>query len=265
MFELVYINYFLYIFFIYQSALATRYVYLRYLRNNKRQQISKQIIEKPQIAENKKQVVEFKDKYLEQYDKTQSIVLSEQRLDTLKNTLLFENTPLGNLIMFYDHSRDSFIYYSDNTIPYRFLEVASRHYAVQNNCKSIHINMPEELLDAEKKLEEKKKEEEKKALEKKAIEKENPKKNVFAKLKNYNTGSIKAPNAVTQKSNTNTNGRSMPPSNVKIENTDIIVKERANRYLYDGKLANFQFLKKVTNKRNELSFADFMKMQNLST
>jgi hypothetical protein len=48
-----------------------------------------------------------------------------------------------------------------------------------------------------------------------------------------------------------------------ISKENIVLKERANRYSYEGKLVNFSFLKKVdkklTDKRYGMSFADFKK------
>ncbi|MCX8483170.1 MAG: hypothetical protein ORN50_06275, partial [Crocinitomicaceae bacterium] len=112
-----------------------------------------------------KPIIKYEDKYLEEYKNIESLVLSTERLDSLKHTFLIENSPFGNLMMHYDHSRESFIYYSDNTIPYRFLEVASRRYVIQNNCKSIHVSMADELTEAEKKLQEKRQKEKEKELE----------------------------------------------------------------------------------------------------
>lgn len=257
----LYFNYMFYsffAFFIYQSYLASGYFYLRYLRLEKKRRQIKQVESVESV------VIKFEDKYLDQYKTLKPVFLSEDRLETLKNTLLFEGTPLGNLIMFYNHSRESFTYYSDNAIPYRFLEVASRHYVIQNNCKSIHINMLEELSEAENRLQEKKEKEKEKEPDK-INSGEQPKKNVFAKLKNYNTASVRAPNATTQKLAPK-NSRTMPNSNVKINNeTSVIVKEKANRYSYEGKIANFSFLKKIesniTNKLYDMSFADFINMQ----
>jgi hypothetical protein len=46
----------------------------------------------------------------------------------------------------------------------------------------------------------------------------------------------------------------------------ILLKDKANRYTYEGKFANFSFLKKVdrkaVNKKFAMTFADFKKMQN---
>ena len=53
-----------------------------------------------------------------------------------------------------------------------------------------------------------------------------------------------------------------------INNQDekIILKENANRYTFEGKISNFNFLKKidrkVVDKKYALTFADFKKMQN---
>ena len=49
------------------------------------------------------------------------------------------------------------------------------------------------------------------------------------------------------------------------ENEKILLKEKANRYTYEGKFANFNFLqkieKKVFNKKLGLLFTDFKKMK----
>jgi hypothetical protein len=248
--------------FAYFFIIVIYYKVKKFLKN---QQILEQEPENPVV----KPAIKYEDKYIEEYKKIEPLVLSPERIDLLKHTFLVENTPFGNLMMHYDHSRESFVYYSDNTIPYRFLEVASRRYVIQNNCKAIHVSMADELSEAEKKLQEKREKEQEKEEEKEKDKtgenKEPVKKNVFAKLKNYNTSSVRAPNATKPKSNANTNSRPTPTSNPKTEeNANIIVKEKANRYSYEGKFANFGFLQKVdkktVDKRYQMSFAEFKKM-----
>ena len=85
------------------------------------------------------------------------------------------------------------------------------------------------------------------------------KKNVFAKFKNYNKDTGK--NMAAPPKN------SIPNKTIETkEDEKILLKERANRYTYEGKFANFNFLqkieKKVFNKKLGFSFADFKKMQN---
>ena len=89
-----------------------------------------------------------------------------------------------------------------------------------------------------------------------------PKKNVFAKFKSYNkeagTGHV---NIAAPPKN------SIPNNKVTETKSDekVLLKENANRYSYEGKLSNFNFLKKVdrkvVDKKYAMSFADFKRLQ----
>ena len=194
----------------------------------------------------------------------------DERLDKLKNNFVMEKTPLGNVLMLYNNKRGSFEFYSDNTIPYRYLEPVSRKYIKMFDCRPIYYDMEEELKISEKKLEEKEKEEKEKEEKKKQDDEENKKnnvvveskKNVFAKFKSYNKESgtghvnIAAPpkNSIPNNKVTETNS-----------NEKVLLKENANRYSYEGKLSNFNFLKKidrkVVDKKYGMTFADFKRLQ----
>ena len=197
-------------------------------------------------------------------------IMVKQRIEKLRNCFIIETTPLGNVLMMYDIERETFKFYSDNTIPYRYLETVGRKYVKQFNCRPIFIDMEEELKITEEKWEKEKKEhEEKKEDEKRKREeaiKNNTsiqeKKNVFAKFKSYNK------EAGTGHVNTSAPPKNSIPNkqvNEKPENEKILLKERANRYTYEGKFANFNFLKKVerknVDKKYGMTFADFKKMQ----
>lgn len=211
----------------------------------------------------------------EEINKLAREFILKERLDNLKNCIVMEKTPIGNVVMFYNNSKDSFEYYSDSTIPYRYLEVVGRKYVLTYNCKQIFVDMEQEIKEAEKKLEEKKKKEEEekqKEEEEKQQEQKNllstanstnptkptkPSKNVFAKFKNYNKdNSVKVAAVPLDRP---TSVKQTKPQEEKI------VKERANRYSFEGKLANFSFLKKidrkVVDKRYAVSFSEFKKMQ----
>jgi len=202
---------------------------------------------------------------------TQCII--DKRLNKLANCYVIEKTPNGNVIMIYQKDKGSFKYYSDHNIPYRYLEVVGRKYVKLFDCRPIFIDMEEELRLFEEKWEKeqeikKMKEENKKMREeddKKNADKNNKpveqKKNVFAKFKSYNKDaggkiSMAAPpkNSIPNKSVTENK-----------ENEKVLLKERANRYTYEGKFANFNFLqkieRKVFNKKLGLSFADFKRIQ----
>jgi hypothetical protein len=190
--------------------------------------------------------------------------IPNEELDTYLNKIIIENTPLGNVLMHWDNKRGAFVYYSDHSIPYKFLETVARKYVVKNNCKKIYVDMEEEIKKAEKKLEENRKEEEKKLAENNNTVVD--KKNVFAKLKSYNRDTVKS-NAVVldsknagKKVNSNSNTNNITNSDKKY-----ILKDNANRYSYEGKISNFQFLKKVdkslVDKNYSMTFAEFKKIQ----
>ena len=196
-----------------------------------------------------------------------------KRLEKLKNTHVVEKTPLGNVIMHWDNVKCSFVYYSDNTIPYRYLEAVGRKYALTYNCKSVFFDMEMEVKKAEEKIEKERlmEEEEKKKKEDEEQSKINDssttvtteKKNVFAKFKNYNKNNSKntVASGAGPKTNTISNNQD---SNGKTD-AKVVLKENANKYISEGKIANFNILKKVDkkvfNKRLELSFSEFKKMQ----
>lgn len=200
-----------------------------------------------------------KNKLNEIAEQHASHIIIKQRLENMKNNCVIEHTPLGNVIMFYNHEKETFSYYSDNNIPYRYLESVGRKYVLTFHCRPLYIDMEEELKECEKKLKEKE-------LEKKNNQSKKPdsqvRKNVFAQFKSYNkeagSGRVNvAPgpkNNIPNKSNMTKN-----------ENELVLLKEKANRYTYEGRLCNFSVLKrinrKIVDKRYATTFAEFKKMQ----
>ena len=218
----------------------------------------------------------YEDKYKEQFSKLQLpdafFEASPDKLESLSKCILFENTPLGNVVMFYKFYKDSpdasaFIYYSDHNIPFRILEIISQKYCIMFKCKSIYIDMNEELkkyenhqlLVSSQSLEKNDKFEN---IKKPDLEEKQPitqKNNVFANFKSYN----KIENSKNEFIVNNTNVVSSVKQNVKQtdniaklinnavvnkskitseENNKICLKDRTNRYTYLGKISNFSFL-----------------------
>jgi hypothetical protein len=95
--------------------------------------------------EPKKEIVEpvviekYEDKYKNKFQGMENVELEKERLESLKNNILIETTPNGNVLMFYDYKNNSFAYYSDKVMPYRFLDTVGRKYVIQYRCKSIYI------------------------------------------------------------------------------------------------------------------------------
>jgi hypothetical protein len=177
-------------------------------------------------------------------------------LDGLINNFIMEKTPSGNVIMYYNNKRGSFEFYSDNTIPYRYLETVSRKYVKTFNCRYLYVDMNNELDEFDRL---RKEQNEKKCLAKDVVQESNKKKDVFAKFKGYNkeSGTGRVNTAVAPKN-------SVP--NVKkmmVEDDTLRLKMNANRYTCEGRLSNFNFLKvpprKVVDKKYAMSFSDFKK------
>ena len=214
--------------------------------------------------------VPYPDKYLEKF---KSMPFDNESLDveSLKNSIVMEHTPLGNVAMYYDNKREAFVYYSDSVMPYRYLEVVARKYVITFHCKRVFIDMEDEINKAKMKIEEQKnakKQEEEQEQAKKQEQSENQelelkeepkKKNVFANFKTYNKNTTK------DSSNKPTTGNSTATNSDNKKTEDIILKENANHYTCDGRYSNFIVLKKVdktlVDKRLKMSFADFKKMQ----
>lgn len=236
-------------------------------RNEYRQEQIKELNERLNTCKNKLDTEDGRNELRCEAIKEAHSHIVKNRINKLDNSYVMEKTPQGNVLMIYDKERESFKYYSDSSIPYRYLEVVARKYVKMFNCRPLFVDMEEELklcdekwtreyeLKKAKEVEEKLKAEEALKNNKSIVQK----KNVFAKFKNYNKDTGK--NMAAPPKN------SIPNKTIETkEDEKILLKERANRYTYEGKFANFNFLqkieKKVFNKKLGFSFADFKKMQN---
>ena len=196
-----------------------------------------------------------------------------KKLDNFIDNYVLENTPMGNIYMRYNNSKGSFEYFSNNTIPYRYLEPVGRKYVMTYWCKPIFVDTEEELKRSEikynedlKKKEEKEKEE--KEEEEKRISSNNPKM-VLAKMKSYNKDTK---NATAIRPMKNRSSNNVLPSQIKASFQNInqtsekkFLKENSNRYTWEGRLTDFCPLKKVNknvvNKNLAMTYADFKRIQ----
>lgn len=146
--------------------------------------------------------------------------LIQERLTDLRYSFVMEHTPIGNVIMYYNSTKEAFEYYSDNVVPYRYLDTVCRKYVIMNLCAPLYVDISQELKEFQSKSKE-----------------EKPVANVFVKLKNYK----KTVSQPTMK---------------------VMLKARTNKYLYQGRMNNFSFMKQVESKSESLSFADYKRMLN---
>ena len=173
----------------------------------------------------------YEDKYMDKYLMLEVVELTDEKIESLNQNFIMENCPVGNVIMKYDFKKESFVYFSDHVIPYRFLEPIGRKYVITFDCKRLFVDMKDELEKTGKEF----KENENKEI------KEKEKSKIFANFKNYNKKETK-----------------------QVVNSHLI-KEKSNRYTCEGKFANFNLLKKVerkvVDKNYNVSFAQYKAMQ----
>ena len=193
-----------------------------------------------------KPVIKYEDKYKDKFEDLEYIITDEIRLDNLKNSFIMEMTPHGNVIMFWNQKNGVFSYYSDGTMPYRFLEVVARKYVIMYNCKDLYYVMEEQMKEVIVETITKKKE-------------DTP--SVFAKLKNYNHSSIDSVAKGGQQSKQNYKPNSISKPNVVKKN--VILKEKSNHYSCMGRIVNFNFLKREKPKNKmDISFSEYKKLIN---
>jgi hypothetical protein len=72
----------------------------------------------------------------------------EESIDHLMHKRVEENTPEGHVILSYDESSNTFLYWAQKPIAYRYLEVVARKYVILYDCKGNYVNMLTELLKA---------------------------------------------------------------------------------------------------------------------
>jgi len=178
----------------------------------------------------------------------------------LIHNFIVDMTPNGNVAMRYNADRDAFEYFSDRTVPRRFLEAVGRKYVVTFQCPHLFVDTAAEIEIAAKQHAEKaaktKVREDRQVAEKS--------KQIFAKFKTYNKPGKKtattnpysknrlSPSASPYQFNNGTGNNGTGNNgtgNEKNGNTLEVVQDRSNTYIYVDKLsASFSPLQKVSQK-----------------
>ena len=155
---------------------------------------------------------------------------------TWRNNILYESSPRGNIVMYYDVFKQGFAYYSDQSITYNILNVAAMKYCMHFSCRDFFQD--ESILTQPSAFTKLMLEEEKEESDKK---KQSVKERIptitnarFAKLKNY---AIDNNNDKTQKlkDSTTSNDQKKEPEKIFI----------MNKFIYLGKTNNFDFIQKT--------------------
>jgi hypothetical protein len=163
-----------------------------------------------------------------------------------KTRILFETTPRGNIIMYYDAFKLGFSYFSDsNSIPYNVLNSVAMKYVSVFKCYDLFFDnevtgkdspIYKTLLEEESKKDNTKDttmETDSKKKEKTGFENA-----PFAKLKNYSKMSAKTKDNKKDKtlSEKNNGETDKPPENKK--------EYIRNKFICLGKMSNFEFIQK---------------------
>jgi hypothetical protein len=189
------------------------------------------------------------------------------KLDGYINNYILETTPIGNVYMRYNNNKKSFEYFSNSTIPYRYLETISRKYVMTYWCKPLFIDLAEELKKAKEKHEE-----EKNNKKDKDVNDNNTKKDKNNTPLNMGPNKFKKYTKDVQQNRPSKNRVQsdfiLPPQikanlpNINATGGDEhLLKACSNRYTWEGRIANLSLLKKVdkklVDKKMAMSFADF--------
>jgi hypothetical protein len=152
------------------------------------------------------------DTNLYDYEKRKEIFKEEKNEceEHWKRKLMYEFTPRGNVIVYYNPYKHAFMYYSDeNSIPYNIMQYVAKKYAVMFRCRNFFIdpdtfpNNP--ILEVMKKEEEALKVKSKKVNDiTKLIDKDlnMNNKDIFATLKDYKPATGKPSASATDKPST---------------------------------------------------------------
>jgi hypothetical protein len=186
----------------------------------------------------------YEQKYMDEFLELKN---SEEQVECVDPpSKIHENTPSGDVIMFYDQDLESFVYYCDNkSIPYKYLETVARKYVIDNRCVANFVDLAEEIRKAVEKRDEP-------VAQEPSLPSQNT---VFATLKRYN-----------QRRENQTKGA--------------VVTEKSNRYSWRGCLAegkslfvntaaspgsNAESPPQAPKKKYQMSFAEFKKKQELQS
>jgi hypothetical protein len=209
------------------SAIISTIMLFYYIKNSKNTAII--------IKSNKNN--RYETKYYDAFELLENEELDEERLSNMKNNVLYENTPKGRVIMYYNKETESFHYYCDTKeISYLYLETVARKYALTYDCKYIVVDIKNEFKIA-------------KDIKNGNYDKDEnvvvkPKNDIYASFKNYNKKS----------------------GEIATGNKKYILRKNANRYSYKGRTSDFSVIKSSEYKSQKiediLDYETFKRMMN---
>ena len=225
------------------------------------------VIEQKKLLEEELREITEKNVTEEEFHLEARNKIINNKLDGYINNYVLEHTPLGNIYMRYNNKKKSFEYFSNNTIPYRYLETVGRKYVMTYWCKPLFVDTELELKQAEQRYDEEHKRRKEEELRVKEEIAKNPR-NVLARMKNYNK-ETKSQVTMSQPMKNRTQNNVLPPQikanlvqlNQSQSSEKQLLKEHSNRYTWEGRLSGFCPLQKVNkktfDKKLAMTYADY--------
>jgi len=209
------------------SFVSLNYIFVSVVKYKKLPVSTKEISTEEKYKNNNKekflksfQEVEHDRKYNENIDPVfynrEEYIKTVTTLDNVlepiwKRKLLYESTPRGNIVMFYDAYKEGFAYYSDSHMTYDILNMTASKYSILFRCRDFFIDEQLYPLGHTSPLIKLKEDQDTKPVS--------------------NAVKLEGPFLKSKKSNTNS---SVPPAKICSK----------NKFVHLGKICNFSFLKK---------------------
>jgi hypothetical protein len=206
------------------------------------------------------------DPVLYDFDKRKEIFVSpdNEMEKQWKSRILIENTPRGNVIMYFNPYLLSYHYYSDEQIiPYKILEQVATRYVVMFRCKDFFIDVEKrtgnKILDVLQREEDSMKSKKMKVNDiTKCVNIQSDSKDVFASLKDYRS-EVKEPKTDATKTVEPTTTRFVKETKTKAKLVKRAEEPKfSNKFVRIGKMCEFNITQKPVNKKieavNELMF-----------
>ena len=170
-----------------------------------------------------------------------------------KTRILFENTPRGSVIMYYDPFKLGFSYYSDQTIPYNILNAMAMKYVVNFRCRDFFID--EQIVPENTPLPILKLLLEDKPVNGKAEKNEKPKddENIKQRLRNAPFAKFKNYNKISNKVQENQNKGEKKDEKDTTEKKEPEKPKERNRFISLGKTHNFKMLQSIPKKKKAMA------------
>ena len=88
------------------------------------------------------------EKYWDEYNDLEEKTLSEEVMSQMENYMVCDELPFyGKTLVVYNQEGNQFHYYNNRgaSIPYKMLATVARKFIVEHDCKSLYINISDEL------------------------------------------------------------------------------------------------------------------------